>query len=204
MALPKRNRNTSLAAMVAKIIDKRVEHKSITATAVGTSIVLAGAVVVLTNPIVEGDEVNNRTGTMIRLSRIRVLYRGTSVTTSSSVRFILFRDMFNAGTTPAASDVLPAGNWISHYSDVRQIQQKRYHIIHDVTMDLPIAGENVKTLVFDLPLTGKVFYNGATAVASSNGKGALCLLVIGNATSTAYDYDTQLVYTDAWSKIMKS
>lgn len=196
-ARTRKGNTASIASIVSKVLERRIEHKTISQTVVGTSVLTAGTVATITNPIVEGDDINQRSGTTIRLNRIRVLYRGTAVTTSSSLRFILFRDMMNQGTTPAPTDVLPAGNWISHYSDTREVQQKRFHIIHDVTMDLPIAGENVKTLVFNIPLNGVVYYNGATNVASANGKGALFLLVIGNAITTAYDYDTQLVYTDA-------
>lgn len=188
--------NTTVANIVNRVLAKRTEHKVLGISSSGIAVVTTGAIVSITTPIVEGDDINQRNGTTIRLGRIRVLYRGTSVTTSSSVRFILFRDMMNQGTTPAVVDVLPSTSWISMYSDVREIQQKRFHIVHDITLDLPIAGENVKTFTKDLPLSGLVYFNGATNVSTANGKGSLFLLVIGNAVSTNYDYAIQLVYTD--------
>jgi hypothetical protein len=186
-----------ISALVRRAFDKRVEKKVSSSTAVGTSIVTTGTVHAISVNIVEGDDVFNRSGTVIRLARVRALFRGTAVTTSSSVRFILFRDMLNQGTTPSASELLPASTWISQYSDVRMMQQQRFHILKDVTMDLNIAGQNVVTKQYDLPLDGKVFFNGVTNAAASNGKGALFLLVIGNAISSAYDYTIQMVFTDA-------
>lgn len=186
-----------MALIVRQTLAARIEKKVFSVTAVGVSVATAGTVINITNGIVEGDDISNRSGTLIRPVMIRLLYRGTAVTTSSSVRFILFRDMLNQGTTPAASDLLPGGNWISQYADTREIQQHRFKILNDVMFDLNIAGQNVRTLQSTLAMKGEVFYNGATAVASANGKGAIFLLVIGNAISTAYDYTVQTVFTDA-------
>lgn len=200
-SLKKRNRGNmqeaQIAAVARRVFDRRVEKKVYSQTAVGASIVTTGTVLAISVGIVEGDDVFNRSGTVVRLTKVRALFRGTAVTTSSSVRFILFRDMLNIGTTPSASELLPTSTWISQYSDVREMQQKRFHIIKDVTMDLNIAGQNVVTKQYDINMDGKVFYNGVNNAAASNGKGALFLLVIGNAISSAYDYTLQLVFTDA-------
>ena len=186
-----------MANIARKVFDRRVEKKVYSQTAEGASIVTTGAMLGMSVGIVEGDDIANRSGTVIRLTKIRALFRGTAVTTSSSVRFILFRDMQNQGTNPSPADLLPTSTWISQYADTREMQQHRFHIIKDVTMDLNIAGQNVVTKQYDINLDGKVFFNGAALATTSNGKGALFLLVIGNAVSSAYDYTVQMVFTDA-------
>jgi len=192
-----RKQGNGVARLVRQVIDSRIERKVFSITGGGIPVVLAGNVINVTNGIVEGDDISNRQGTVIRLTRMRILYRATASTTSSSIRFILFRDMFNQGTTPATTDLLPAATWISQYADTREIQQHRFKILNDIMLDLEIAGSNVKTRQYDMPVKGVVAYNGATAIASPNGFGANFLLVIGNAVTTQYDYTIQTVFTDA-------
>lgn len=190
-------RDKQMVNIARQIFDSRVEKKVYSLTAVGTTVLTTGNVIPITNGIIEGDDINQRSGTAIRLSRFRILYRATAITTSSSIRFILFRDMFNQGTTPTAINLLPNNNWISQYADTREIQQHRFKILNDIMIDLNIAGENVVTKQFDVAAKGMVFYNGSSAVATDNGQGAVFLLVIGNAVSTSYDYTIQTVFTDA-------
>lgn len=197
--VPRKNgkRDGHIAQVARQVFYSHVERKVFSLTATGVGVAVLGAVANVTNAIVEGDDIGNRQGTVINLKRMRILYRATASATSSSIRFILFRDMFNQGTVPAASDLLPSGQWISQYADTRQMQQHRFKILNDVMLDLNIAGENVKTREYDIPVKGQVCYNGATAVAASNGPGAIFLLVIGNAITTQYDFTIQVVFTDA-------
>lgn len=188
--------NTTIASEVRSIITAMAEKKVYTQSATGTSVVTTGTVINVSNNIVEGDELNQRTGQTIRLQRLRFLFRGTAVTTSASVRFILLRDMFNTGVTPAVTDFLSSNNWISAYRDNRQMQQHQFKVIKDLTMDLNVAGENVITKQYDVLAKGLIQYNGASSVATANGHGSLFLIVIGNAITTSYDYTIQMVYTD--------
>lgn len=190
-------KDEQVAKIARRVFDSRVEKKVYSQTVVGASVTTAGATLAISVGIVEGDDIFNRSGTVVRLKKVRALFRGTAVTTSSSIRFIIFRDMLNTGTTPAPSELLPSGTWISQYADTREMQQKRFQIIKDTTMDLNIAGQNVVTRQYDINMDGNCFYNGITNAATSNGRGALFLLVIGNAVSSAYDYTMQLVFTDA-------
>jgi hypothetical protein len=190
-------RNTpSVASTVKLVIAEMAEKKVYIQSAVATSVVTTGTVINVSNNILEGDELNQRTGQVIRLKRLRFLFRGTAVTTSASVRFVLLRDMLNTGTTPAVTDFLSSNNWISAYRDNRQIQQNQFKVIKDLTMDLNIAGENILTKQYDMMVKGVINYNGPSATASANGPGSLFLLVIGNSITTAYDYTIQVVYTD--------
>lgn len=186
-----------IADVVRRTLTRQIEKKVYSTSTIGASVATAGTTIGITQGIQVGDDIATRTGTLIRICRLRILYRGTAVTTSSSIRFILFRDMLNQGTLPGVIDLLPATNWISQYADAREMQQHRFHIINDHTMDLQVAGSNVKTKQYDIALDGKVFYNGTAVSTASNGRGALFLLVIGNAISTQYDYTIQVVYTDA-------
>lgn len=186
-----------MRAVARSVLSNSLERKVFSITATGVAVLTAGTVVNVTNGVIEGDDIGQRQGTVIKLSRFRILYRATASATSSSIRFILFRDMFNQGTTPAVADILPSGQWISQYADTRVMQQHRFKILNDVMLDLEIAGSNVKTRQYDVPVKGNVAYNGATAVSASNGAGAVFLLVIGNAITTQYDYTIQLLFTDA-------
>jgi len=191
-------RNTpNMAAIARNVLASQIENKVSSISAIGTAIVTTGNMINVTNNIIQGDDISQRSGTAIKLKRFRLLFRGTASATSASVRFILLRDMFNQGTTPAVSNILPATNWISQYADTREMQQHRFKIITDVMMDLNIAGENVITRQYDIPVKGTVYYNGPAAVSTDNGQGAVFLLVIGNSVLTAYDYTVQTVFTDA-------
>jgi hypothetical protein len=77
------------------------------------------------------------------------------------------------------------------------MQQHRFKILKDHTMDLNIAGQAVVTKQFDLPVKGTVMYNGATAVSGAEGPGSVYLLVIGTTATTLCDYTVQIVFTDA-------
>lgn len=192
-----KRKSNSTVAIVKSVLNSTLERKVYSQNAVATAVVTAGVVIPITNNIIEGDDIANRQGTVIRLARIRALFRGVSAGVSSSVRFILFRDMLNLQAFPTVGTLLPAVNWISQYADTRQIQQHRFKILHDLTLDLPLAGENVKTRQIDIPVKGTVSYNGTAAGATSEGPGAVLLLVIGSANTTNYDYTVQVIFTDA-------
>jgi len=191
-----KSQTKSTLAIVKSYMSNTLERKVYSTSVTGTAITTAGVVIPISNGIIEGDDIANRQGTVINLVRARMLFRADA-TASSSVRFVLFRDMHNLQGFPTTSTLLPTGTWISQYSDVREMQQHRFKIIKDLTMDLCIAGQDVITKQFDIPLKGKVMFNGATAVVGSEGPGAVYLLVIGSAVSSSYDYTVQLIFTDA-------
>jgi hypothetical protein len=151
----------------------------------------------LTNGIVQGDDVNMRSGTKIEVRAIRLALRGVSVAADATIRFVLYSDMFNIGTFPTTSQVLPTSGIMSHYSDVREIQQHRFRILHDETMDLSRNGPSVKTTVTNISRKFPIYYNGTTTGAASEGKGAISLLVIASTATEVYDYDFQVVYNDS-------
>lgn len=186
-----------MRAIARAVVNSKLERKNNTVANNGVNVSTAGTVVPVTNGITEGDDVFQRSGTVINLARIRFLMRGTAVTSSSSIRFILFRDMINTGVFPTVSLLLSSANWTSQYASTTQMQQHRFKILHDATLDLSINGEAVKTKQLDMAVKGQVMFNGATAVSSAEGPGAVYLLIIGNTATTLYDYTVQVVFTDA-------
>jgi hypothetical protein len=185
------------AALIRQVITSMAEPKVLSFAQAIQTVSSGGVIISLSNIIVEGDDIFNRVGTKVRLLRQTLKFRFSAVATNQSCRFILFRDMLNTGNTPAVTDVLPGGTYQSHFSDVRQIQQRRYSILHDETIDCSINGETVKSADYiEIKKTGVIRYNGATAVPTANGPGAIFLLIIGSSSTGQYDYDWQMVFND--------
>jgi len=175
----------------------RQERKVASTQASGVGISSSGTIISLTTGIAEGNEVNTRTGTTLRVIQQHFRFIFRAITNDQSARFIIFRDMFNTGTTPTVTEVLPTTGILSHFSDVREVQQKRYQILLDRIVDVSLEGPSIKTNVANIKKQGMVYYNGPTAVAASNGRGAIFLLVIGSLSTGTFDYDWQGVFTDS-------
>lgn len=195
--IKRRVRKPSVAALVRSAMLEMQEHKVRSVQQSSVVISSAGAVINLTNGIVEGDDVNMRSGTTIKMLKQHFRFAFNVVGIDQSARFIIFADMLNQGTTPTVTEVLPTTGYLSHYSDIRQIQQKRFKILLDSTLDVSVAGPSRVTRRGDINYKGKVYYNGTTAIASANGLGSIFLLVIGSLSTGTYDYDWQGVYTDS-------
>lgn len=191
------NRRRSVAKLVSDALLQRQEHKAYSTQVSGANISATGAIVNLSNGIIEGVDINQRTGTTIRIFRMHFRYAFNMNTNDQSARFIIFRDNMNTGTTPNVTDVLPTAGYLSHFSDVRQVQQRRYTILFDDTVDVSIAGPSRVSKKANIKFVGNVYYNGTTAIATANGKGAVFLLVIGNVSTGLFDYDWQCEFTDA-------
>jgi hypothetical protein len=190
-------KNGNIDSAVRRALLRVAEHKAFSTSVLNTTIASTGTVINLTNGIIEGDDVNQRSGTTLTVIKQHLRFNFEASVTTQSARFILFRDTMNTGTTPTVAEVLPATTFISQYSDVREIQQKRYDIMMDTVLDCSIAGEATKTRMKSFTKKCKVYYNGTTAIAAANGKGAIFLLVIGSASTGTFDYNWQAVYNDS-------
>lgn len=197
----KQTKKSKKAGNVARLVREYMlsiaEDKVNSLNVVGTTSSTAGIIYNISNNIVQGDNIFERTGTKIYLTKFHIYYRCFAITNPQSFRFILFRDMFNQGTTVTVTDVLPTGTWLSQYSDVRQIQQKRFEILDDWVVDSNTQGEVIRSRNRTLKGRWPVLYNGATAVATANGKGTVFLLVIGSAITGAYDWRIQMEFNDS-------
>lgn len=191
------NMETRMALIARKVLLSTAEKKiKIVANAVANTST-TGTVINISNNVVEGDDIFDRSGTKITVTESMIRYRAIAVASSQTTRFILFRDVMNQGTTPTVSDVLPNVSVIGNFSDTRYYQQKRFHIINDWIVDVNINGEAIKTQTFINKNVGAVLYNGPTNVAASNGKGAIFLLVIGSAATGFYEYNSTLLFNDS-------
>jgi hypothetical protein len=192
-----KNHSAVTRAEVKQMILGITEPKVFSVQSSGTTISAAGTVLNMTNGIVEGDDVANRSGTKITVESMNYRFRFLAVTNDQSARFILVRDLQNLGTTPAVADIIPTSGLLSHYSDVRYHQQHRFSILFDEIVDCSIAGPSVKTIKGTTRRRMPVYYNGATGVATSNGKGSIFLVVIGSLNTGVFDVDIQMVYNDS-------
>lgn len=193
----RRNNKVNIAGEIQRVLLRRQEHKVFSTQLAGVTISPTGTVIPFSEFIVEGSDVNQRSGTTIRTIKQFLKFTVSTTTVSQSARLILFRDLFNTGTLPTVTEVLPATNMLSHFSDIRQQQQRRYHILMDRMFDVSIAGNSIHSEAHEFSFKGNVYYNAATAVVGANGRGSIFLLVIGNSNTALYDYDWQCVYSDS-------
>lgn len=192
-----RKNTKNIDRAVQRALFRIAEPKVYSTQAANTTIASTGTVINLSNGIVEGDDISNRSGTTITILKQTLRFNFQAAVTTQSARVVLFRDLMNVGTTPSISEVLPTSGYLSHYSDVRMLQQKRYDILWDTIIDCSLTGETTKTKKSVVRRPCRVMYNGSTGVAASNGKGAVFLLVIGSASTGDFDYDWQAVYNDS-------
>lgn len=186
----------SVETMIQKALNRRSEVKSILVSQSPLAVSAAGTVSNMTSNIGQGDDVNQRNGDTILSQGYTLNYRFRAITTDQTVRFILFRDNFNLGTTPGVSDVLAAPLYRAEYNPLFVVQQKRFTILHDSFLDSNINGETLKTTTKRIPSSGKIYYNGAAVAGASNGRGAIFLLVIGDASTGLHEYTLQIRYMD--------
>jgi hypothetical protein len=186
----------SVESMIQKALNRRSEVKSILVSQAPLAVTALGTVSNMTSNIGQGDDINQRNGDTILTQGYTLNFRFRAITTDQTVRFILFRDNFNLGTTPGVSDVLATALYRSEYNPMFVVQQKRFTILLDSFLDSNINGETLKTQTKRLPSSGKIFYNGAAVAGASNGRGAIFLLVIGDATTGLHEYTLQIRYMD--------
>lgn len=176
-------------------LGRLLEHKRFALVSVNNSNTTAGIINNLSNGIIQGDDINQRSGDQIRIKSHRLMVRSSAITVNQTFRFIWFRDNMNRGTTPTVLEVLNTASFMSQLAPA-PLQQKRFTILADFQLDCNVAGEAIKSHVMNIS-GSNVFYNGATAVAASNGPGALFLLEIGDSITGLFDFSYEPIYTDA-------
>jgi hypothetical protein len=172
------------------------ELKGTVFTNTNTATPAAGAFQFITQGIIQGDAVNQRTGSQINLVKLRVKINTIAVGVTGITRYVLYQDTQANGATPLVTDILDSAASISVTNQLTVITQKRYHIIDDFTHAVPIGGEAVK--VHDkiyTNFTKKVTYLGNTSATASNGRNSIYLLYIGAATNV-WDYSFHPMYLD--------
>ncbi len=155
-----------------------------------------GTVVNISNNIVQGDDISTRTGNQVRALRQWLYVRFTAITDSQSARIIWFKDNTNRGTTPAVTELLQSATITSPYAPA-SMQQHRFTIFKDFTLNCSLNGELIKSAEYMHNKRHMIYYNGAAAVASANGPGATFILIIGNVSTGQWDAGAEIQYLDA-------
>lgn len=172
------------------------ELKGTVFTNANTATLAAGGFQFITQGIIQGDAVNQRTGSQVNLVGLRVKINTFAVGVTGVTRYILYQDTQASGASPLVTDILDSAASVSVTNQLTVFTQKRYHIIDDFTHQVPIGGEAVK--VHDKTYTNftkKVTYLGNTSAIASNGRNSIYLLYIGTATNV-WDYSFHARYLD--------
>jgi hypothetical protein len=191
----------SVRKEVIAVLNSRVEHKHFTTVVASANYVVAGAVASMSTPIILGSNSNERDGAQIKPETLKVRWmsQNSSATALSQARLIVFQDRQANGAIAAVTDVLATAEVNSQYSPVIQMEQKRFRILCDKTMDLNpyVAGPAIHTMELVLKPSGPITYNGTTNAATAQGKNAINYLLIGTAVTSQYVLSYDVGYTDS-------
>lgn len=180
-------------------LSKELKNYAATSTNVDT---VAGQMYYLSQGVIQGDAINQRSGDSISPTRLDLNYSLISGvgSTNSVHRVVVFQDRYNLGATPFIVDVLDGGVFNSTYN-VRNRQQNRFKILYDKMHGIVGAADSAATHVQKrINLKGKIEYNASTNVVGANGPGAIMMFTLCDsvAVSTAtFSFYSSLFYTDA-------
>lgn len=128
--------------------------------------------------IPQGDDVASRTGRSIKLAGLMLrshYYPNAASTASNLIRIIMFRDNFQAGIAPVATDILAAPITVDSFRNLATANPGRYTILMDRIIKLsPYGSDDTSAVVnkyFDLK--HHVRYLGTAGTAGQNGQGQI-------------------------------
>jgi hypothetical protein len=169
--------------MVRAIIDSKAEKKYFTTNiASAAAATTAGTVYTLTQGIVEGGEINQRSGRKIQTIKSEIKFSANLPTAAGTgmVRFIWVADQMNTGVLPSASDILESVTVTGLYS-IKSAGIGRFTVIRDTGYSMCVGGANNHINgYFSHTKKTNIFYSDATSVNSANGRGAMFLLVLSD------------------------
>lgn len=128
--------------------------------------------------IPQGDDVQTRTGRSIKLSGVMLrshYYPNPASTASNLLRLIMFRDNFQSGIAPVASDILAAPITVDSFRNLATANPGRYTILMDRIVKLsPYGSTNTSAVVNKyFNLKNHVRYLGTTGATNQNGQGQI-------------------------------
>ncbi len=193
----------TLDTRVRQILDSRLEHKRVTALGSAADLATAGVINSISSNLAQGDDINGRTGDVVRVHKLRVKYtfiNSDSLASFYTGRIIIFQDTLANGALANVTDVLDSANPMSGYKPV-YAQSRRFKILLDRTVNVIGATNRSRvTETVDLRVPGTIHYIGSAAANASLGKNTLNALFISDLASAgkfqyvwSYDYD----FTDA-------
>jgi hypothetical protein len=185
---------------VKQILQSRVETKVNSSGNTGSIAFTTTGTVIPLDTIGQGDNINQRSGDVIRITHLRfqiTAYEPTA-NVSSTWRLIIFSDSMASGAAPAVTDLLDSAVFTAPYSGINW-QRRRFRILHDKTHVLVGTQPNQEvTDIVDIPLKITRYYNDTTATSTNIGKNALFACVISsNGTTSVYARNFQIRYTDS-------
>jgi hypothetical protein len=173
-----------VAAQVANsLILNKAERKVFTFNQAFTAASSAGSIVPITQALVQGDNLDNRTGDKVTLTDLHVSINMAAnavalATQQGTIRHILFYDTMANGAVPSVADVLQSASVTGRYTAVNLLK-KRFRIIWDFTQ--PLVNTSATHVIHrELHERSKtpVFYQDGTNIAGANSKNAMFMLVI--------------------------
>lgn len=128
--------------------------------------------------IPQGDDIATRTGRSIKLAGVMLrshYYPNPASTASNLIRLIMFRDNFQAGVAPVASDILAAPITVDSFRNLATANPGRYTILMDRIIKLsPYGSTNTSAVVNKyFNLKSHVRYLGTTGATNQNGQGQI-------------------------------
>jgi len=164
---------------------------------------LTGTILNVTQQIIQGDLISQRTGNQISLHHVEIRLNAYNAGTfaTSQVRIIVFQDTQNLGVIPAVTDLLSTANYSSFYNSTEQYQQRRFKILDDWISPLNASAANASVAYLKCFKMGRlnkqVTFQGVTNIAGSNGRNAVfACIIFPNATGITYDFNSLVQYTD--------
>ncbi len=153
-------------------------------------------VLTLASGIAQGTDIGNRVGDTIKVTRISWLGRAAlspTVTTFSTVRLILFRDMEIQGAVPALADILETGTGtVSARSPINFINRKRFSVLWDQIIVLDPNTHYSEVLRGELVVNKTVRYRGTGNTVAAAAEGTIYWLLVSDESVNA---PTVAIYT---------
>lgn len=186
--------------LVKNEITRTLEEKYFISTLASTASLAGGVIFPVTQLIIEGDEVNQRTGRQITLTGVRFSLNASlpALGLAGSLRVLLFSDTMNLGTGILTTDVINAAT-ITAPVLATGYQEKRFkfHLDHVFSMVVGGADQQVH-LLLDRKLSHKVTYNNSGNTTNANSRNAMYLLFLTDlaANTPNYSYDIVVKFHD--------
>jgi hypothetical protein len=193
----RKTENAEVRKIVNSVLARRTEMKY-NITSFGTAgIGVAGVVTPITQNVIQGDQVNQRSGNAIFLHKVDLILSAISGL-QCAFRVIIFVDKRNVGTLPIVAEVLDAARPTSPY-DIVSTVNNRFTYLYDelIAMNAIAASNSSITRHVTKTFRKKVAFNGTTSVTAANGENAIFLLAICDAAvNPALTWDCGVHYTD--------
>jgi len=202
---PKRLRNgqpkPSVRKEVIAVLNSRVEHKHFVRLNAFSNYSATGGTSSLSTGVILGDGSTQRDGVQIKPEtlKIRWVSQNTSSILTEQARLIVFQDRQANGTLTTVTELLNTADVNSQYNPVTMLEQKRFRILCDRTMDLNpyVAGPAIHTMEMTFKPSGPITFLDTTDVTTACGRNVINFLVIGTAATSQYAISWDLGYTDS-------